>query len=105
MTPANPPAPARKQRTIHLPIGGLTIHLTGDGGGSLESDLHEEIDRALHELDATDDARIDWEKYARGVDAVESLVLAHAGAGVDIEDPRYIEGIETALASLANQEI
>jgi hypothetical protein len=37
------------------------------------------------------------------VDGLESLILAHAGAGVDITDPKYVEGIETALEAIANE--
>lgn len=34
--------------------------------------------------------------------ALESLLLAHACAGVDIESPAYLEGLETALEAIAN---
>ena len=36
-------------------------------------------------------------------DGILSLILAHAVAGVDIETPEYIEGIETAAQSIANK--
>jgi hypothetical protein len=31
------------------------------------------------------------------INAIESLILAHACAGVEINSPAYIEGIETAI--------
>jgi len=31
------------------------------------------------------------------MDAIESIVLAHACAGVDVCSPAYVEGIETAV--------
>jgi hypothetical protein len=36
------------------------------------------------------------------IDAIESLILAHACAGIDIESPAYIEGIETAVEACSN---
>lgn len=45
------------------------------------------------------------EPFDSGVDAVdyiESLILAHACAGVDVQSPAYIEGITTALEAIDN---
>ena len=36
------------------------------------------------------------------IDAIESLILAHARAGIDIASPPYVEGIETAVNACAN---
>ena len=35
-------------------------------------------------------------------DGIFSMILAHAIAGVDIESPAYIEGIETAVEAVGN---
>jgi hypothetical protein len=70
---------------IKLPSFGIVVTLTGDGGGAISSDLHED-----HEL------------YNAGVDGVEALILAHACAGIDITTPAYLEGIETAVDAIAN---
>lgn len=40
--------------------------------------------------------------FMDAIDAIESLILAHACAGVDIESPEYIEGIQTAVEAAAN---
>jgi hypothetical protein len=40
--------------------------------------------------------------YNHMMDALESLILAHACAGVDVTTPEYIEGIKTAIESCAN---
>ena len=78
-------------KIIKLPVYGITLSLVpnahaGDGvGGTITSDFHEnpaEVNPAL--------------------DAVESMILAHAVAGVDIESPAYLEGIETALDAIYN---
>jgi hypothetical protein len=37
------------------------------------------------------------------LDAIESLVLAHACAGLDIESPAYLQGLETAVEAVFNQ--
>lgn len=36
------------------------------------------------------------------LEALESLILAHACAGVDVESAAYIEGINTALEAIDN---
>lgn len=36
------------------------------------------------------------------MDAIESLVLAHACAGVEVASPAYVEGIETAVEACWN---
>jgi hypothetical protein len=35
-------------------------------------------------------------------DGIESMILAHAIAGIDIESPAYLEGIETAIDAVGN---
>jgi hypothetical protein len=36
------------------------------------------------------------------LDALESLILAHAVAGINVEDPRYKQGIETFFDAISN---
>ena len=38
------------------------------------------------------------------VDALESIIMAHAGCGVDIASNDYVAGIETAWEALANAD-
>jgi len=45
-----------------------------------------------------DDAR-----WNTSIDAIESLILAHFCAGVDVFGPTYREGIQTTLSALENQ--
>jgi hypothetical protein len=68
-------------KTIELPCYGMVITLS-DNGGFITSDLHVPV--------------MEYEIKA-AIDAIESLVLAHACAGVDVESLGYIEGIETAI--------
>ena len=52
---------------------------------------------SLHSSDADDDL------FNTAIDAVESMVLAHACAGIDVTAPRYVEGIRTCVESCANK--
>ena len=67
-------------KTIKLPCYGIVLNLTGDGGGTITSNLE------------------DYEAE----DAIESIILGHAIAGVDVESNAYIEGIETAVQAIGN---
>jgi len=74
-------------KEIGLPCYGMVVRMDDEnpGNGSVESDLHEGPGFP-----------------PPGIDAIESMVLAHACAGVDIESPAYIEGIETAVEAVMN---
>ncbi len=41
-------------------------------------------------------------RFNAAIDAVESMVLAHACAGMDVTDPRYVDGIRTCVEACAN---
>jgi hypothetical protein len=78
------------ERIVRLPRHGVEIVIqTGEGAGQ----LHSNLGRAFAPMDETD--RII-------VDTMESIVLAHACAGVDVESSAYAEGLETALDAIAN---
>jgi hypothetical protein len=73
--------------TITLPCFGITVELT-DNAGKITSDLK----------DGSDDAEL-----VAAMDAIESLILAHACAGVDVAGPAYVQGIETAVETCWNK--
>lgn len=78
-------------KTFKLPIFGIVVDVTGDGGGSISStDLKTEGDN------------LEDREYNAAMDGIESLILAHACAGIDITTPEYIVGIETAVHGCAN---
>ena len=81
-------------KVIQIKVDGAhTIVVTLDGdSGKIESDLHVE---AIDEKNGTRDELMD-----RALDGLESLILGHACAGLDIKSPKYVEGIETALAAI-----
>jgi len=85
-------------KTITTNCFGIVVVLgepdaDGDVAGSIISDLHEE---------PTDEFDTDYVIYNSMMDALESMILAHACAGVDITDPAYLCGVETAVESCAN---
>lgn len=80
---------------ISLPCYGMFLELDGTGGGTITSDLRDEADDTGLDEDRT------WLAF---VDAIESIVLAHACAGIQVTTPQYIEGIETAVEAGANYE-
>lgn len=102
--------------TIQLPCFGIKLDiLTSKGGrcgGTIEhdSDLKEscpvcsqpdcffdcEMSQAEDSPESEEDARSRIE-YNAAVDGITSMILAHAIAGIDVETPAYIEGIETSV--------
>ena len=85
-------------RKIQLPCHGITLTLAREndveepGSGTIVSDLHTAKTAANRQ-------------YNAAVDGLESLILAHACAGVNVESPAYVEGIETAVDAVANHAI
>lgn len=100
------------KKEITLNCYGIVITLNGgkDGkydGGTIVSDLHDEdiLEKTLTYVDGEECilSYIDNLTAMLGIDAIESLILAHAVAGVDVTTPAYIEGIETAIDKIINQ--
>ena len=79
-------------RVIHLPCYNIIVSLTNDGGGVIQSGLS--CDESYR--DAT------FEHNA-AINGLESLILAHACAGIEITDPAYICGIEVAIDAIFNK--
>jgi len=83
-------------REIRLPCYGITIRLDRGstdkepGSGTITSDLKGPARTVADRI------------YNAAIDGLESLILAHACAGLDVESPAYVEGIETAVEAIAN---
>lgn len=77
-------------REINLPCYGIVVTITGRNSGTIRSDLSKTKNPdALTAYDAA-------------IDGIESMILAHACAGVNIEGLAYVEGIETAVDAILN---
>ena len=73
-------------KIIKLPVFDILINIAPNGAGGISSSL---------------DAHENTPDVADVFEGILSLVLAHACAGVDIETPSYLEGIETAVEAAA----
>ena len=66
-------------------------------------ELHETI---IYNPDHPDydepDEQESKEKFNCFMDAITSLILGHACAGIDVTTPAYLEGIETAVEACSN---
>ena len=81
-------------QTIQFKVGAheVLIRFQGKGkGGVIETDF-----KAGDGDSEGDDA------YDHAIDGIESLLLAHAVAGVDVRSPQYVQGLEVALETMAN---
>ena len=83
-------------KTIKLPCYGIVVTFAAGESGELRSDLSKNSD----EVERFDQPTLNPTLSA--IDGIESMILAHAIAGIDIESPAYIEGIETAVEAVAN---
>ena len=77
-------------QTLELPVFGIEItHVDYDNGASICSNLKDGDDTSP-EFDAA-------------MDAIESMVLAHFCARIDVLSPAYLEGIEVAVENVYNR--
>lgn len=79
-----------RPQTINLGVHGIVLSLH-DSSGTIISDLH-----------TPDDDTEAGDGYNAMIDGIESMILAHAVAGVPVDSPAYLEGLETAIAAIAN---
>lgn len=80
-------------KTFNLGIYDIVVTLSENGGGSISSSLN----------DGERDDGESYLEYEAAVNAIESMILAHACAGITIDLPAYIEGIETAINTITNE--
>jgi hypothetical protein len=74
--------------TIELPRFGIVIRINDQGGSIESSELQDE--RA-------------YPAWQSAIGGLLSLVLAHACAGINVRSQVYLDGIEGALNSLADE--
>jgi hypothetical protein len=74
-------------REIRLHAHDIVVTFSPQGGYAVRSSLHDDSDGPE-------------EKAA--LDAVEAMILAHAVAGIDVNSPAYLEGIETVVEAIWN---
>ena len=79
-------------KTFNLGIYDIVVNVYEIGGGSISSSLND------GERDGEN-----YLEYEAAVNTIESMILAHACAGIPIDSPAYIEGIETAINTITNE--
>lgn len=72
-------------KTYNLPIHNIRIHVSDDGSGSIFSDLASPL------------VLRGEEEMCAALNTLESVILAHACAGIDVSSQAYIKGIEVAV--------
>ena len=81
---------------IKLPCYGIVVTFAAGDSGELQSgELRSDLSKNSDEVERFDQPTLNPTLSA--IDGIESMILAHAIAGIDIESPAYIEGIETAV--------
>lgn len=79
---------------LHNDLFVMMIWVYANGAASITSDLK-------YNSDETECAGT-LQHYNTAIDAIESLVLRHAAAGVDICELPYLVGLETAIDAAVN---
>ena len=87
-------------REIVLPCFGIVVRLANAEPQHSRPSLAGEITSNLHDGDSGSE---DDSEYEAAIDGIESLILAHACAGVDITASAYIAGIETAVEAASSR--
>jgi CheY-specific phosphatase CheX len=84
-------------KRVELPYG-IIVEFDLEGNGHIVDGIREDIDWIRDDPDEAQEKQ----DYNNMIDGVTSMVLGHACAGVDIESPAYIEGLETAIENIGN---
>lgn len=81
-------------KSIDLPCYNIRVAIYENGAGTITSDLFKDLDDNFDEVDS---------QLESSIEAITSLILAHACAGVNIGSLGYIEGIETTIEAILNE--
>ena len=81
------------KRRIELKIGVCTAILL------LEDFEGQTVGQITTDLKSSD---IDDELYNAAIDGIESLILAQACAGIDVQSDAYLEALDTAIDAISN---
>jgi hypothetical protein len=109
---------AEKVFELNLLHGNRLRITVEDGRGEIDSTLQREVCPSCNDVDCCfecdgsqgadadnkeDEPAVSTRLQYNGfLDAVESIALAHACAGIDVQDARYVQGLETALQAAEN---
>jgi hypothetical protein len=74
---------------------GITVTVDDNGLGGISSEL-------VSQFSLDGDTEEQQEVASAIADSLESLILAHACAGIDVSSAPYVEGIQTAVEAIVN---
>lgn len=87
-------------KVMKIPKYGITVTVDPAGGGNIDSDLERtRCPSCGFGIRSRQFGRL---MVNGAVDAIESMILGHACAGIDISSEAYVAGLEIALESIAN---
>jgi len=102
-----------KNKTIH--VAGLTITTYSDGTGTIDGTLKEKCPHCGQpdcycQCEFFKDRNSDWEdldttvrrEYNNAMNGIESLLLALALEGIDVSSLAFVDALEVAQESVAN---
>lgn len=96
-----------KTTIIHLSDGSrdsrsnrsVTINVTEDGVGTIESNLHDSCWCGLEYCGHEDSPK----QLNTAIDGIESFLLALACAGVEVHSPAFTDALTTALDAISQK--
>lgn len=91
-------------KSYQLPFG-IVVEVKDGGGRVVESGLYAQFRSALPLETVLGDSDIDngeFEGPRQAADVIESLILAHACAGLDVGSDAYCNGLKTAVDAIAD---
>lgn len=91
---ASPVQSETEQKIYTIPEYGITVHVTPGKAGEITSGLAEA-------LIGSEPSESDFEIQG-AIAALESLILGHACAGIDIGSEAYVTGLRSCLEAISN---
>ena len=86
---------------INVPIGDIVIELGSPDPNSGKFLCGRIIGGTLRDNYSCGDEGLD-DLFNAAMDALESILLAHACAGIDVSSEAYVDGLGTAIEACAN---
>jgi len=93
-------------QSISIELSGGTFSLSvGSGCRSISSNLHfgtleEFLEAGGEEPDNPQDDHFNYGRYEGAIDALESLILAAAKAGIDVQGQPFMAALQTTLDAI-----
>jgi hypothetical protein len=80
-----------------IPEFGIVVQVRHGSAPGLAGRIRSRLKEHLVSPDSRDE-----DELTIAVDTIESLLLAHAVAGIDISSPAYVQGLRECLEAVAN---